>query len=166
MIGLRRALSLTREERWLVARAVLHLLVFHLALRTLGLKRVASWASRPISAHMERTVLPSESRKANSYARWIEVASRHHLVPAMCLCRSLVLHYWLRKEGLPSELRIGVRKGAHKLEAHAWVELSGQVINDAPTTVAAFTPMRDTQGNVLIGIEDSHRQVRGNRFAR
>jgi len=54
----------------------------------------------------------------------------------------LALHQWLREEGLPSELRIGVRKDDGELRAHAWVELGGLVVNDGAGAVAAFTPLR------------------------
>jgi hypothetical protein len=66
------------------------------------------------------------------------MAARHHVVPAHCLHRSLVLHAWLRREGLPSSLRIGVQKANGELRAHAWIELAGQVINDRPAAVAPF----------------------------
>jgi hypothetical protein len=37
----------------------------------------------------------------------------------------------LRRRGIASALRIGVRKGqTGSLEAHAWIECCGQVLND------------------------------------
>jgi hypothetical protein len=62
------------------------------------------------------------------------------------LQRSLVLNYWLRREGLPSELRIGVRKDGDALKAHAWVELGRHVVNDPVAAVAAFTPLAGSGG--------------------
>jgi hypothetical protein len=47
----------------------------------------------------------------------------------------------LRREGLPSQLRIGVRKADGALKAHAWVELCGSVVNDDPSAVAVFRPL-------------------------
>jgi hypothetical protein len=69
------------------------------------------------------------------------VAARSHVVEARCLHQSLALHAWLRRERLPSELRIGVRKSYDELIAHAWIELGGQVVNDGPDRVAEFSPL-------------------------
>lgn len=51
----------------------------------------------------------------------------------------MVLHRWLREQGLPSELRIGVRKDGGALIAHAWVELGAHVVNDSRAAVMPFT---------------------------
>ena len=37
----------------------------------------------------------------------------------------------LRRQGYAAKLRIGVRKKAGKLEAHAWVEYEGAALNQA-----------------------------------
>lgn len=42
----------------------------------------------------------------------------------------MTLWWLLRREGVDPELRIGARKESGKFEAHAWVELDGQVLND------------------------------------
>ncbi|HKE07531.1 MAG TPA: lasso peptide biosynthesis B2 protein, partial [Candidatus Acidoferrum sp.] len=46
-----------------------------------------------------------------------------------CLEESLILWYLLRKQGIASRLRIGVRKVNEKFEAHAWVEQEGVALN-------------------------------------
>jgi hypothetical protein len=56
---------------------------------------------------------------------------------AMCLQRSLVATWLLRRHGLPAELVIGYR--APPFESHAWVEIDGQVVNDRPQYRQAFT---------------------------
>jgi Transglutaminase-like superfamily len=57
----------------------------------------------------------------------VRVASRY--VPrASCLTQALVLHILLRREGLPSRIRIGVSKDAGFFEAHAWVESHDRVV--------------------------------------
>jgi hypothetical protein len=71
----------------------------------------------------------------------VELAARRRLVNATCLRRSLVLWYLLRREGIDSELRIGVRKEAEKIIGHAWVEIDGSVINDDVENIKQFTPM-------------------------
>lgn len=83
-------------------------------------------------------------RRARRYARWIDRASRCFPARVRCLHRSLVLHGWLRREGLPSIVRIGVLKDGNMLVAHAWVELDGRIVNDSAAAVRPFTPLAES----------------------
>ncbi len=47
-----------------------------------------------------------------------------------CLPRSLALCSLLREQGHPAVVRIGVRREAGQLLAHAWVELDGDVLGE------------------------------------
>src|SRR5215210_1745517 len=140
--ALKRYLALERADRWLLLRAWVVLGLTDIRLRALGFQRVVERVQPPSG----RVLGPGESCRAHRYARWLEIASRHHVVRARCLHRSLALHHWLRREGLPSELRIGARKDGGALKAHAWVELEGRVVNDPPAAVAAFTPLASPSG--------------------
>jgi hypothetical protein len=62
---------------------------------------------------------------------------------ALCLQRSLVLLWLLRRRGIESELRIGVRKDGSALTAHAWIEMAGEFLNDSPDHCAQFVPLFD-----------------------
>jgi hypothetical protein len=55
-----------------------------------------------------------------------------------CLVRSLTLWAILRRRGVESELRIGIRKMADVTEGHAWIELAGNPINEAPTVASTY----------------------------
>jgi hypothetical protein len=134
---LRRWVRLRPDERRLLVRAFVDLVVVDVELRALGFSRLLRRIEAGESAG--RRVPPSpDPIRARHYARWIEAAARYHVLRPHCLQRSLVLHRWLRHEGLPSALRIGVLKDGAALKAHAWVELAGQVVNDRSTSVAAF----------------------------
>lgn len=135
---LRRYLALPAEDRWLVARAFVALAVVDFGLRVLGYRRLADRMSRSARG---RQGGPEDVARAQRYVRWLDVAARHHFVRAQCLHLSLALHEWLRREGLPSELVIGVRKDGDALQAHAWVEFGGYVVNDRARAVAPFTPL-------------------------
>jgi hypothetical protein len=138
---LSRCLTLTPADSWVVARACLWLGLVDLGLRLAGFQWVVRWAEAP--SRPSADALPIERwQRARRYAFWIAVVARHHPARARCLQRSLVLQRWLRQEGVPSILRIGVRKEGTALRAHAWVELDGQVVNDLPAAVAAFQPLR------------------------
>lgn len=93
-------------------------------------------------ATQQRTFVDStDIRHAQRYGRRIATAAQVSLPRAHCLQRSLVLHKWLRDEGYPSDLRIGVRKDHDALRAHAWVELAGCILNDSPSDLRHFTPL-------------------------
>jgi hypothetical protein len=61
-----------------------------------------------------------------------------------CLSRSATLWWLLRRQGIPSALRIGVRKEDGALDAHAWVECDGVAINDRTRSLRRYTPFEET----------------------
>jgi hypothetical protein len=54
---------------------------------------------------------------------------------------SVVLRALLRHDGIEGELRIGVRSEPSGLAAHAWVEVDGLPVNDAPGIADVFLPL-------------------------
>ena len=89
---------------------------------------------------------PSDMRVAGSVAWAVTRATRYGVFRPQCLVRSLAVHRMLRRRGIESSaLRIGVRLEHGSLLAHAWVELHGMVIGDAPHHVASFVAARDMQ---------------------
>lgn len=73
-------------------------------------------------------------------ARLVNIAARYPFVWAKCLQRSLALREWLSHRGVPTTLRIGVRREGHGIQAHAWVEFKGSVLNDTERVTEIFTP--------------------------
>lgn len=135
---LRRFASLPGDDRRLLLAAMSSLLVADLGLRVLGFRRLSD---RIVPAAPSAPVRAGDLERSQCYRRWIDAASRHHPARTQCLQRSLVLHWWLRREGVPSELRIGVRKKDGRFEAHAWVELGEYVLNDPVAKIASFAPL-------------------------
>ena len=87
---------------------------------------------------------PSPAPPPADVARLASVsrASRYGLFRPSCLVRSLALAHLLAREGVPGPLiRVGVRRTAGSLDAHAWIELDGRVIGDDPRRTRAFTPL-------------------------
>jgi len=144
--GLRQFCGLPAADRWLFVRALLALVAIDLRLRLYGFRRTVEGnhkhrrPGKPTSIH--------QWTRISRYAHWLGVASRHHVVRARCLHRSLALHGWLLQQGLPGELRIGVRKEGTELTAHAWIELDGRPIFDRPEEVAGFTPLVQQDGRL------------------
>ncbi len=157
---LKKFLALANQERRLVLRAFVDLARVDLALRFFGSQRVLAraWSVKtPATASADWSTMDH----ARHYARFVEMASRHHVIPARCLHCSLVLHRWLQREHIPSSLRIGVRKVAGRMQAHAWVEVGDQVVSDAGARVSTFIPLSSPLSRPLIW-----KPVADSRFAR
>ncbi|HEY9302564.1 MAG TPA: lasso peptide biosynthesis B2 protein [Phormidium sp.] len=78
--------------------------------------------------------------QARAIAKLVEIASRYGLYKPNCLQKSLLLWWLLQRRGIETELRIGVRKQEEILEAHAWVEYQGCVLNDRNDVDQRFAP--------------------------
>jgi hypothetical protein len=69
------------------------------------------------------------------------IAARNHPGRPSCLRRAMALNALLRTRGCPARVIIGVARGADGIDAHAWVEVRGAVIEDAPDVARRFTPI-------------------------
>jgi hypothetical protein len=132
--------SLSKSDRALVIRAMFLLPVVATSLKTVGLRRTQSWLARNSPAPMDP---PTEQTRANvrRAAQMMAVACRRHPLRSSCLPRTIVLWTLLRRGGIDSDVRIGVRcdtEGAAK--AHAWLEWNGEVLNDAPDVAGQYLP--------------------------
>jgi len=128
--------SLDRRQLWSLASAWIGLGVFSAALRCgISLARLA-----PVVRGASR-VRPGEHISLTAWA--VAVASRHHLLPARCLERSLTLRYLLARRGVDSVLRIGARRDGQQLEAHAWVEVEGRAVAESGTVEQDFPPLEN-----------------------
>lgn len=96
-----------------------------LAMRAFGFGSVYAWLGRSSI----KTSQVSETCD-QVCAEMVELAARNSIIHPTCLVRSLVLWRFLRTRGIESSLRIGVRMRDKKMEAHAWVERAGRVLND------------------------------------
>jgi hypothetical protein len=76
-----------------------------------------------------------------------------------CLPRSLTKWWLLRRQGIPCDLRIGVRSGAgedprDRMQAHAWVEIPDVAASDAQDYTAFDRPiMPDEAAPPSSGVE-------------
>lgn len=100
-------------------------------LQVLGVQR--SLARLELSNRPAVTSLPAgceASAFAHRCAELVAVAARRGAYRPSCLPQALALHALLRRRGLRTVLRIGVRPGSQPLHAHAWVELHGRALGD------------------------------------
>ena len=70
------------------------------------------------------------SSSANLTVRMVRAAVRTGIGHPTCLDESLALWWLLGRQGIRSELKVGVRKEGEKFEAHAWVECDGMALNE------------------------------------
>ena len=118
------------------AQAFLLLLLFDAVLRLGGLQRALRLARR-LGAVSERA---SDWRTddTDAVAHGVAMAAAFYPRRALCLEQSLALFVALGRAGAPAKLRIGVRP--LPFVAHAWVEIDGIAINEAPDIIAQLTP--------------------------
>jgi hypothetical protein len=132
-------LSLSEQSTFI--RAVIMLPLIALALRLIGLTRCQAALSRSSHLYRDRGKKPEEIiQQARITARMLALANRHGLYRANCLQQSVTLWWLLGRQGIESSVRVGVRKRADKLEAHAWIECSGVVLNDRDDIHENYAP--------------------------
>jgi hypothetical protein len=132
--------SLPWTERRLFVQALLLLPLVDLALRAGRYQSVYAFLQRrsPLGSRVpEGRELPTAYR----YAQLVDAASRRNPFEATCLRRSLVLWWLLRRDGVDGMLRVGVRRPEGAFEAHAWVEVDGQVVNDRHDVAERYEPI-------------------------
>ena len=122
--------KLTAIERGTLLRALLLLPAIGLGLRLLGFSKVQAMLYTHMAVGNCEPSPNSTLKIALAAASMVSIAARRGLYRANCLPTSLVLAHLLGKQGIAADLRVGVRKVAGALEAHAWVEHNGQPLND------------------------------------
>jgi hypothetical protein len=110
------------------------------SLKTVGLRKTQSWLARNTLAP---TILPTEKTRAyvRRAAQMVAVACRRHLLHSSCLSRTIVLWSLLRRRGIDTNVRIGVRGDTEaKFQSHAWLEWNGEVLNDIAEVGTQYLP--------------------------
>lgn len=105
------------------------------ALRVAGFRRIQTLLTQGKQAPS-----PLAASSTSDTVSMVDLAARYSPLRPNCLVRSLTLRWLLQRQGIASELHIGVRKQGDKLEAHAWLEWQGAVLNDRPDVALHFSP--------------------------
>jgi hypothetical protein len=152
---LHRFRRLDHESRALFLRGVVLILLVSISLRLRGFRATQGTLRRRLRAAVNSASSKSAPLRASDdvarIVRMMQAAARHSFASPNCLEVSLVLWYLLKRQGIPSDIRIGTRKIDYRLEAHAWVERNGVALNEfdqahlhyAPFD-AAFSSLADT----------------------
>lgn len=123
--GIRKGVRLA----WLTAYAAAGLAIYDAA-RIAGFAGVHTWIARQ-RPRAVRSTPPADIVWA------VDEACVWYLRRVLCLQRSAVAVWLMRRRGLSAHLVIGYRPVP--FESHAWVELDGHVVNDRPQYQRAFT---------------------------
>ncbi len=122
-----------QDERVLILRAMALLPLTEIGLRCFGFQRwkelIERFSLSPSAPQTLPVVLQQEM--AGRAVRAVRSVELHGPATPNCLERSMTLWWLLRRDGVPGELHIGARKEGAKFQAHAWVELGGNVLNDS-----------------------------------
>lgn len=113
--------------------------LFWLALRTMGFARLQA---RLQDSRVIKSAAPMNQNEIRALGELVNIAARHHPLPATCLSRSLLLRWLLHRRGISTELRLGARLADGKLDAHAWVEWNGEPVNDETDIASRFQAFR------------------------
>jgi hypothetical protein len=123
--------ALVPHARGLFRNAVALFPLIRIHLRSRGYKKTQQWLQKRLHASPQASP-NNETSSVSLTCRMVNAAAHYGIVRRpTCLEESLALWYFLRRQGIPSKLRIGVRKIADKFEAHAWVEYQGQALNQS-----------------------------------
>jgi hypothetical protein len=126
----RRFRRLSGFERAVVLEAVITLPVVWLAVRLLGFRICRAAFEEPARAARNSRFLETDTLNiAKRIARLEVVTAANLFFRTSCLEQSLVLCRLLKRRGMNAGLRIGARKEADRFEAHAWVEMAGNVVD-------------------------------------
>lgn len=141
---IRRFLRLSRQERVLFLAAVRVLIGIRLALLFLPFRTVVR---RVLGVPRQELLEPADpgTRHVVSWA----VRKANEVIPGdgKCLHEALAAFVILRRTGFEPELKIGVRpSGSGDIEAHAWVEETGDIVIGGPRRqTAGYTVLPDLE---------------------
>jgi|WetSurSiteA1Bulk_404760.scaffolds.fasta_scaffold68903_2 hypothetical protein len=141
---IRKYLQLSPAERKTLLCALWMLRLIAWALRLLGFERCQAILIRLASLRIARSSGPIERdlAQARIAARMIGIASGIGYCRVRCLPQSLVLWWMMQRQGICVDVFFGVRKDEHGVNAHAWVELAGVVLNDGQGVHDHFAAFR------------------------
>jgi hypothetical protein len=117
---------------------------------------VVSWSlkRRGIGAVTGRRCTPGRADvvAARQLATTVDVAFGLIPITPTCLRRSLTLSRELWRLGLEGTTHVGVANANGRIEAHAWVQVGDEVVNDDPETVARYEQLLQARWDALVPI--------------
>lgn len=139
---LKAALRLDSTEKRLTAQALRHVLRARRWLHYRGFRATLLEVNRRASRRGQNSPMPGVD--PHIVCRAIVRAADHLSDTYNCLPRALAGYVLLMQYGYQPELRIGVVPGV-EVEAHAWLELDGEVVLGALPEISRFVPFEGVE---------------------
>lgn len=125
---------------WLFLKAVAAVHVMRASLRWRGFSRTLEALAR-VEPCPAPTLTPGADVREHPMVWAVRAAARRTLGERPCLPSALALVLFLRRGGIPAELKIGVeRPETGTLHAHAWVESGGVVVFGGAISPERYRP--------------------------
>ena len=138
MRRVRKFLNLSVREKFLLMEAVILVLAIRVGLTLLPFSTLQKLLGKGTKKHID---LERKRRFAIDQVAWSVAAASHCVPKATCLVQALAIQILLLRQGYPADLKIGVTRGNKEgLQAHAWVESRGKMINTG-SEIDRFTPL-------------------------
>jgi transglutaminase superfamily protein len=142
VLNLRKLLSLSSREAWLLAQAALLLPAVRVALKFVTVAQVQNIVDRGLRAPQRLKTSPQAT------ARIVRIAALRGLYHFKCLDQSLVLRWLLRRQGIDARIVFGARKQDEQMEIHAWVEVDGVAIGEDDGVNHRFSPLEELSPSI------------------
>lgn len=126
---IRRFSALERPARGLFLRAFLVLPLISISLRWRGFRKTKASLQHFLPVPYGSQNSDAQARAVLT-AQMVRAAADHAIGDPSCLEKSLALWWLLARQGIASDLRVGIRKDGETFEAHAWVECGGATLNE------------------------------------
>jgi hypothetical protein len=135
----RRFIALPADRKRAFLTAIAMLVAVRISLWVATVERVESSARR----HARRTPDTRSPTPGGADRIAWAVGSAARFVPgASCLAQAIAAEALLIRAGHPAEIRFGVTKdGRGRIDAHAWVEVSGRVILGDDDDLKRYVPL-------------------------
>jgi hypothetical protein len=134
------ALDKRAQRLFLCATVLMPMISASLRLRGLRATQATLGRFRLTCADPHDQTKGNMAKDAARIAHMVHAAARYGLVRPTCLESSLALWWLLGRQGIESSLRIGTRKTAGGLEAHAWVEFGGNALDETGGALPDYAP--------------------------
>jgi hypothetical protein len=134
---------LSWHDRRLLLQSFMLLPLIHCGLTVLGYLRLRSAMEKITHLGLAQNsyILVDDYSQAKAISRIVSMAANNGFYGGTCLRSSMLVWWFTRREGIHSEICFGVRMIGRQLEAHAWVECNGSVINDRVDIRDFYQPM-------------------------
>jgi hypothetical protein len=126
---IRRFRELKRPAQGLFLRAFVVLPLISISLQWRGFRKTKASLQHFLSVPYGSQNFDAQAR-AILTAQLVRAAAHHGIGDPACFEVALALWWLLARQGIASDLRVGVRKDGGTLEAHAWVECGGATLNE------------------------------------